>query len=153
MLLWAPERRGCWRVCPQEAEIAQGQVSRAVNLYPVLIVAGRLYYDARSVPLGWVVALLVLKEHPLTNGYGAWRLEWALRDSVVRAMHVRMASSLAAQAWRQRRRTWGLENLSSLFKNVRPSQSGRSKMICAGERLQSGSGVLRSCNIARKNRS
>ena len=61
---------------------------------------------------------------------------------MVWAMHVRMASSLAAQAWCQRGRTWGLENLSSLFRNVRPSQSGRSKMICAGERLQSGSGVL-----------
>ena len=45
----------------------QGQASRAVDLYPVLIVAGGLHYCARSVPLGWVVALLVLKEHPLTD--------------------------------------------------------------------------------------
>ena len=40
------EEGGCWRVCPQEAAIAQGQASRAIDLYPVLIVAGGLYYDA-----------------------------------------------------------------------------------------------------------
>ena len=67
VLLWAPEERSGWRVRLQEAGIAQRQASRAVDHYPVLIVAGGLY-SASSVPLGWVVALLVLKEHLLTNG-------------------------------------------------------------------------------------
>ena len=35
-----------WRVCPQEAAISQGQASRSINLYPVLIMAGGLYYGA-----------------------------------------------------------------------------------------------------------
>ena len=35
-----------WRVCLQEAAIVQGQASRAVDLYPVLIMAGGLYYSA-----------------------------------------------------------------------------------------------------------
>ena len=35
-----------WLVGPQEAAILQGQASRAVNLYPVLIMAGGLYYGA-----------------------------------------------------------------------------------------------------------
>ena len=47
----------------------------------------------------------------------------------------------------------GLENLSSLFKKANESLRGRPKMICACDRLQSRSGVLRNCNIARRKRS
>ena len=47
----------------------------------------------------------------------------------------------------------GFENFSRWFTNERESLRGRPKMIYAGDRLQSGSGVLRSCNMARKKRS
>lgn len=44
----------------------------------------------------------------------------------------------------------GFENFSSRLAKVRVSRRGRPNMICAGERLQSGSGVLRSCSMARR---
>ena len=47
----------------------------------------------------------------------------------------------------------GFENFSRRLTNENESLRGRSNMICTGERLQSGSGVLRSCNMARKKRS
>ena len=47
----------------------------------------------------------------------------------------------------------GFENFSRRLTNERESLRGRPNMICAGDRLQSGSGVLRSCNMARKKRS
>ena len=80
-------------------------------------------------------------------------LEWDVRDSVVRVSLVRRASSLAAHAWRQRGWMWGLENFSSSLTKDRVSRRGRPKIICPGERLQSGSGVFRSCSMARRKRS
>ena len=47
----------------------------------------------------------------------------------------------------------GFENFSRQLTNENESLRGRPNRICAGERLQSGSGVLRSCNMARKKRS
>ena len=71
----------------------------------------------------------------------------------MRVIRVRRASSFAAHAWRQRGRTFGLENFSNLLTKDNVSRRGRPNIICAGDRLQSGSGVLRSCNIARTKRS
>lgn len=45
---------------------------------------------------------------------------------------------------------FGLENFSNRLTKESVSRKGRPKMICAGERLQSGSGVLRNCNNAHR---
>lgn len=44
----------------------------------------------------------------------------------------------------------GVENFSRRLTNESKSFRGRPNMILACDRLQSGSGVLRSCNMARK---
>ena len=80
-------------------------------------------------------------------------LQWVRKDSVVWAILVRRASSLAVHAWRQSGRMCGLENFSNRLTKVSESRRGRPKIICAGDRLQSRSGVFRSCRMARKNRS
>ena len=72
---------------------------------------------------------------------------------MVRAIRVRRASSFASQACRQSGRTCGLENFSNRLMNRSESLRGRPKIICAGDRLQSRSGVFRSCNMARRKRS
>ena len=61
------------------------------------------------------------------------------------------ASSFAAHAWHHVGRTLGFEYFSSRLTNESVSLSGQPKMICAGDMLQSGSGVLRSCSIAHRN--
>ena len=63
----------------------------------------------------------------------------------------RRASSFADHAWRQVVLMCGLENFSSRLANDSESRSERPKIICAGETLQSGSGVLRSYSIALTN--
>ena len=60
----------------------------------------------------------------------------------------RSAFSFEAHAARHIGLTWGFVNFSRRFTKDRESRMGRPKMICAGDRLQSGSGVLRSCNNA-----
>ena len=47
----------------------------------------------------------------------------------------------------------GFENFSRRLTNENESLRGRPNMIWAGGRLQSGSGVSRSCNMARNKRS
>ena len=47
----------------------------------------------------------------------------------------------------------GLENFSSRLTKVSESRSSRPNMICAGDKLQSRSGVFHSCKIARKKQS
>ena len=79
--------------------------------------------------------------------------EWGLKLSVFREILVRRASSLAVHALRQSDRTCGFENFSKRLTKESESFRGRPKMISAGERLQSRSGVLRSCRIARRKRS
>ena len=74
----------------------------------------------------------------------------AVRLSVERAILVRMASSLAVQASRHSERMFGLEDFSKRLTKERASRSGWSNTICAGDTLQSGSGVLRSWSIAHK---
>ena len=72
---------------------------------------------------------------------------------MVREIRERRAASFAAHAWRQSGRTLGLENFSSRLTKESVSLRGRPKTICAGEMLKSGLGVLRSCSMARRNRS
>ena len=69
----------------------------------------------------------------------------------MRMIRVQSASSFAARAWRQVGRTLGFAYFSRRLTNESVSLSGRPKMICAGDMLQSGLGVLRSCGIARRN--
>ena len=78
--------------------------------------------------------------------------EWSFRLSLVREIRVLRASSLAAHAWRHSGRMLGFEYFSRRLTNARESRRGRPKMICAGERLQSGSGVFRSWSMARRKR-
>ena len=72
---------------------------------------------------------------------------------MVEEIRERRAPSLAAHAWRQRGRTLGLESFSSRLTKESVSLRGRPKTICVGEMLQSGSGVLHSCSMARRKRS
>ena len=77
-------------------------------------------------------------------------LAFLLRDSVVRVYLAFMASSLRLQASRHVERIAGFSNLESRFTKENASRSRRPNSISAGEMLQSGSGVLRICKIARK---
>ena len=76
--------------------------------------------------------------------------ECSFRDSIVRVIRVQRASSFVAYALHQVGRTLGSEYFSCRLTNENVSLSGRPKMIWAGDMLQSGSGVLRSCSIARR---
>ena len=76
-----------------------------------------------------------------------------MSDSVVRVSLVRSACSFAAHASRQSGRMYGFEYFSSLLTNVKESRRGRPKMIWAGDRSQSLSGVFLSWSMARKKRS
>ena len=133
--------------------VTQGESSRAIHLYPVLVIAG----DSTTVPdlshfVGWVPRWFWMNTlSPMVRGQRG--LKWVVRDSVVQASLVRRASSLAAHAWRQRGLMWGLENFSSWLTKDSVSRRGRPKIICAGERLQSGSGMFRSCSMAHRKRS
>ena len=60
------------------------------------------------------------------------------------------ASSLAAHAWCQSGHTFEFENFSSRSIKESVSLRGRPNMICAGEMLQSGSGVLCSYSMAHR---
>ena len=72
----------------------------------------------------------------------------SFRVSEVLENRVRNAFSLADQASRQIGFMWGLVYFSRRFTKERESRMGRPKMICAGDKLQSGSGVFLNCSKA-----
>ena len=76
-----------------------------------------------------------------------------LNASLVRMAQTRRASSLVHHASRQVRRIKRLEKVASRLTNEKASRKGWPKTISAGDKSQSGSGVLRSCNKARRNES
>ena len=77
----------------------------------------------------------------------------ALNASLVRLARTRWASSLARHASRQVRRIKRLKKVASRLTNEKASRKGWPKTISAGDKSQSGSGILRSCNRARRNES
>ena len=93
------------------------------------------------------------EETPFWQGLGGHSCRnCSSRDSIVRVIREHRACSLAAHAWHQSGRTSGFENFSSRLMKGSVSHRGLPKMICAGEMLQSGLGVLHSCRIARRKR-
>ena len=72
----------------------------------------------------------------------------SFKSSDVFEKRVRNAFSLADHASRHIGLMWGLEYFSRRFANESESRIGRPKIICAGDKLQSGSGVFLDCNRA-----
>ena len=100
---------------------------------------------------------LVLEEHPLPDGQRAETSEVGLQGfsgisvkSLLEKSRLWLPARLVPK-----RRMCGLGNFSSLLMMKRDSVShrGRPNIICAGDRLQSKSGVLRSCSMAHRKRS
>ena len=112
--------------------------------------AGCLYDNPRSVPLSQVCALLVLDEDSFSYCQRPEGSRVFLQGYIVRLIRVQ-GVLFAAYAWRQVGRKLRFEYFSSQLTKESVFCSGRSKMICAGDMLQSRSRVLRSCSIAYKN--
>ena len=103
--------------------------------------AGGYHYRSGTVSLRRAVTFLVLNKDFVAMTSGRIGRACAARLSVERIIKEQRESSLVFQASRHSGRVFGLENFSRRLTKEKASRNGIPNTICAGNTLQSGSGV------------